>query len=141
MRRVLAALFCLALPALAQAPARQEVPPDKPEHYEKYPFVTDAESHIIHDWFRPGSGHIPPGARKATEALPAALLKQARITGVLPAGWEKLLEPFPPELERQLLKLPAGYKRYLCGMNGLIVKETNSLVVDLVSLVKKLQVD
>lgn len=144
MRILFAALLSLALPALsvAQAPARPlAVGEQKPDPVEKYPFITDAETHIIQDYFRPGSGHVPPGGRKHAEPLPPALLKQARITGVLPAGFEKILDPFPPELERHLLVLPAGFRRYLCGMNGLIVKEANSLVVDLVSLVKKIQVD
>src|SRR5688500_8166352 len=43
--------------------------------------------------------------------LPPGLQKKLARGGSLPPGWEKKLEPLPASLERNLVVLPAGYKR------------------------------
>jgi len=43
--------------------------------------------------------------------LPPGLQKKLARGGQLPPGWQKKVETFPPELERRLLRLPAGHHR------------------------------
>lgn len=103
---------------------------------EIYPFFRDAETKLILDFYRPGSGHLPPGlARKGDGA--AGLQRQLRITGTLPPGVEKKLEPFPADLDRRLNPVPAGYRRALFGTAALLVQDATNLIVDLLDVVRR----
>ncbi|MGC4053377.1 MAG: hypothetical protein QM757_29090 [Paludibaculum sp.] len=84
--------------------------PDAAESHLHYPFITDAENRIIQDYYRIGSGHLPPGvARKGDVPLPLA--KQLHRAGVIPAGLDKKLDKLPDDLDRKLVPVPAGYLR------------------------------
>ncbi len=101
-----------------------------------YPFFHDAEVKLMLDYYRPGSGHLPPGLVKKGE-VPAALSRQLRVTGTLPAALEKRVEPLPAELDKQLIEVPEGYKRGVCGTVALLVQAGTNLIVDALELVRR----
>lgn len=100
---------------------------------ETYPAFRDAEIRLILDFYRPGTGNLPPGIARKGEFPPGIMKQLARGKG-LPPGLEKKLEDFPPPLARQFPPPPAGYRRALCGNFALLVQEGTNLVVDLVAL-------
>lgn len=102
-----------------------------------YPFFHDAETKLILDFYRPGSGHLPPGLAKRGGELPPGLQKQLRVTGTLPPGIEKKLEPFPPDLERRLTPVPAGYRRVVAGTVALLVQDATNLIVDVLEVIRR----
>jgi hypothetical protein len=115
--------------------AAQAEPAARPK--ETYPFFHDAETKLILDFYRPGSGHLPPGLAKRGGALPPGLQKQLRVTGTLPPGIEKHLEPFPADLDRRLGPVPAGYRRVLAGTTALLVQDATNLIVDVLELIRR----
>lgn len=106
------------------APAKQAV---------THPSFRDAEVRILLDFYRPGSGNLPPGIARKDEFPPGIMKQIARGKG-LPPGLEKKLEEFPPPLARQFPPPPAGFRRALCGNFALLIQEGTNLVVDLVAL-------
>ncbi len=102
-----------------------------------YPFFTDAEVRLILDFYRPGSGNLPPGLAKRGGELPPGSEKQLRRAGTLPAALEKKAELLPDELAHHLLQVPAGYRRVVCGTAVLLVQDNTKLIVDAVELVKR----
>ena len=103
IRISLAAVLLIAGGAVApgqQAESAKEAP------RERYPFFTDAESRLILDFYRPGSGHLPPGLQKRAGPAPPVPAKAPARGGTLPAAWEKSAEPFPQDLERRLTTPP-----------------------------------
>lgn len=126
----------LLLLAIAPAlPAAQEKAPSEPPK-EVYPFFRDAETRLILDYFRPGSGHLPPGLQRHSATVPA-VQKLLKITGTLPAAAEKQSEPFPADLDRRLTPVPAGYRRLLVGTLALLVQDSTNLIVDLLDVVRR----
>lgn len=117
--------------------AGETAPPEAEGPKVVYPFFRDAETKLILDFYRPGSGHLPPGLARRGAELSAGIQKQLRITGTLPAGLEKKFEPFPSELDRRLTAVPAGYTRGVCGTTALLVQEGTHLIVDVIDLVRK----
>lgn len=67
---------------------------------------------------------------KKHKASPPRAARRLDRGDSLPAGFEK--RALPPELERRLAKLPAGYTRYLCGPDVVLVDRKRGLVVDVV---------
>ena len=130
-------ISALALCLLGTGPAgaQQGTPPAEPPK-EIYPFFRDAETKRILDFYRPGSGHLPPGFSRKSEATPA-VQRQLHVTGTLPAGVDKKLEPFPADLDRRLNPVPAGYRRALYGTVALLVQDTTNLIVDLLDVVRR----
>lgn len=109
----------------ARAPAKQA---------GAYPSFRDAEVRILLDFYRPGSGNLPPGIARKGDFPPGILKQVARGKG-LPPGLAAKLEPLPPALARQFPPPPAGYRRMICGTLALMLDESTSLVVDVVNLV------
>lgn len=107
------------------APARKAV---------THPSFRDAEIRILLDFYRPGSGNLPPGIARKGEFPPGILKQIARGKG-LPPGLANKLEPFPPPLARQFPVPPPGYRRMICGTLALMLDDSNNMVVDVVSLV------
>ena len=128
-------LLCLGAMARGQQSESTTAVKDAPR--EQYPFFTDAENRLILDFYRPGSGHVPPGVPKQDGqgvALPPKLLTRG---ATLPAALEKAVEPFPKDLDRRLTIVPTGYRRVLHGMMALLVQDATRLIVDALDLSRR----
>ncbi len=98
---------------------------------ESEPVFTEHERVLIKDWFRVhGRKGLPPGLAKRDQ-LPPGLAKQLRERGTLPPGLQKKLHPLPIELERQLHRLPTGYKRVILGGNIILMEEKTAVIYDI----------
>ncbi len=96
------------------------------------PVFTEHERVLIKDWFRVrGRSGLPPGLAKR-DRLPPGLEKQLRERGTLPPGLRKKLHPLPIELERQLHRLPTGYKRVILGGNIILMEEKTAVIYDII---------
>jgi len=67
--------------------------------------------------YRPRYRNLPPGLAK----------KYAR-TGQLPPGWQKRMEPFPPDLERHCAPLPTGYRRGVIDAHAVIYNDRGAII-------------
>jgi hypothetical protein len=112
-------------------------PPAKEAPREQYPFFTDAENRLILDFFRPGSGHLLPALTKREGSSPVAPHKPMARGGTLPLALEKLVEPFPKDLDRRLRTVPEGYRRVLYGTVALLVQDSSRLIVDSLDLTRR----
>src|SRR5207245_1308495 len=92
---------------------------------------TRQERIIVTDWFRTGRGDLLPGLAKR-DRLPPGLEKHLRERGSLPPGLQKRMQPLPFELERQLHRLPTGYRRVVIGGNVILMNEETSVVYDII---------
>jgi hypothetical protein len=61
-------------------------------------------------------------------SLPPGLAKKYARTGQLPPGWQKKMEPFPPELERHCAPLPAGYRRGVIDAHAVIYNSSGAII-------------
>jgi hypothetical protein len=66
--------------------------------------------------------------------LPPGLQKKLARGGSLPPGWEKKMEPFPASLERNLVVLPAGYKRGVMDGHAVIYNPITHAIMDIAAL-------
>lgn len=114
---------------LALLAALPQMEPAKPV----YASFTDAEIHLLRDFFRPGGGNPPPSVSKK-DASPASLVKQIRRGGTLPE--EIKGEALPNDLAKQLPPAPKDYQRVLFHRWMLLVQEKSRLIVDVVDLIK-----
>jgi hypothetical protein len=78
---------------------------------------------VIREYYAPRYRTLPPGLQK----------KLAR-GGTLPPGWQKKMQPFPPALERQLVVLPAGYRRGVFDGHAVIYKPGSPVIIDIAVL-------
>ncbi len=92
---------------------------------------TKDERVIVTDWFRRNASGLPPGLAKR-DRLPPGLEKQLRERGTLPPGLRKRIQPLPFELERQLHRLPIGYRRVVIGGNVILMNEKTSVIYDII---------
>ena len=92
---------------------------------------TREERTIITNWFRRSPSGLPPGLAKR-DRLPPGLEKQLRERGTLPPGLQKRVQPLPFELERQLRRLPSGYRRAVIGGNVILMNEETSVIYDII---------
>ena len=76
---------------------------------------------VIREHYAPRYRQLPPGLQK----------KYAR-TGQLPPGWEKKMEPLPVAIEREMPRLPDGYRRGVIDGHAVITR--NGLIVDVAVL-------
>ena len=81
------------------------------------------DAQIIREYYAPRYRDLPPGLRK----------KLAR-TGQLPPGWQKRFEPFPVAIERQLVTLPAGYRRGIVDGHAVIFDDRTHVMLDVAVL-------
>jgi len=81
------------------------------------------DAQIIREYYAPRYRNLPPGLQK----------KLAR-TGQLPPGWQKRFEPFPVAIERQLVALPAGYRRGVVDGNAVIFDDRRHVILDVAVL-------
>lgn len=97
-----------------------------------YASFTDAEIHLLRDFFRPGGGNPPPSVEKK-EPLAPAIAKQIRRGGTLPDPVKGV--EIPESLAKQLPPAPKDYQRVLLHRWMLLVQQSTRLIVDLVDLV------
>ena len=81
------------------------------------------ETQIIREHYAPRYRNLPPG-----------LQKKLQRTGQLPPGWQKRFEPFPVTLERQLVALPAGYRRGVMDGHAVIFDDRTHVIFDVAVL-------
>jgi Ni/Co efflux regulator RcnB len=77
------------------------------------------EQRVLREYYAPRYQSLPPGLRK----------KVAR-GGQLPPGWQKKLQPFPIEVERQLAPLPPYYSRGVMDGHAVIFNTKSHVVID-----------
>lgn len=87
------------------------------------PCFAPREVQIIREYYAPQYRALPPG-----------LQKKLRRTGQLPPGWQKKFQPFPVEVERQLVVLPAGCRRGVIEGHAVIFNERTQVVLDVAVL-------
>jgi hypothetical protein len=81
------------------------------------------EQRVIREYYASRYQSLPPGLRK----------KIAR-GGQLPPGWQKKLQPFPREVERQLEPLPADCGRGVIDGHAVIYSTRSHAVIDVTVL-------
>ncbi len=95
------------------------------------PVFTTVERTVVTNWFRTNRSGLPPGLAKR-ETLPPGLERQLRERGTLPPGLQKKIQPLPIELERQLSRLPTGYRRVVIAGNVILMNPTTGLIYDII---------
>jgi hypothetical protein len=74
---------------------------------------------VLRNHYAPRYRNLPPGLQK----------KLAR-GGQLPPGWQKKFEPFPVVVERELPRLPQGYRRGVIDGHAVIYNSRTNVIVD-----------
>jgi hypothetical protein len=98
---------------------------------ESQAVFSEQERVLIKGWFDDNLDGLPPGlAKRGT--LPPGLEKQLQKRGTLPPGLQKKIQPLPLELERQLRRLPAGYRRVVVDGNVILMNQETALIYDIV---------
>ncbi|HMC30738.1 MAG TPA: hypothetical protein VKL99_07865 [Candidatus Angelobacter sp.] len=87
---------------------------------------------MIRDYYRNANSNLPPGLAKRGGNLPPGLQKHLERDGTLPPGLQKRVQPFPPELERRLPRLPDTYARVTLGVDILILDRRTQRIMDIV---------
>ena len=95
------------------------------------PIFTSQQRTLITSWFRDSRSNLPPGLAKR-DRLPPGLEKQLRERGTLPPGLQKRWQPLPGDLDRQLPRLPAGYKRGVVAGHVILMNDKTALIVDII---------
>jgi hypothetical protein len=95
------------------------------------PIFTSQQRTLIANWFRNSQSNLPPGLAKR-DRLPPGLEKQLRERGTLPPGLQKRLSPLPSDLDRQLPRLPGGYRRGVIDGNVILMNDKTALIVDII---------
>ena len=95
------------------------------------PIFTSQQRTLIASWFHNSRSNLPPGLAKR-DRLPPGLEKQLRERGTLPPGLQKRWQPLPGDLDRQLPRLPAGYKRGVVAGHVILMNDKTSVIVDII---------
>ncbi len=90
------------------------------------------DRNVIRDYYRSANSNLPPGLAKRGGNLPPGLQKHLERDGTLPPGLQKRVQPFPPELERRLPRLPDTYSRVTLGVDILILDRRTQRIMDIV---------
>ncbi len=67
-------------------------------------------------------------------SLPPGLENKLYRDGHLPPGWEKRMEPFPVEVERQLVPVPQGYRRGFIDGFAVLYSPRTQVIVDITAV-------
>jgi len=86
---------------------------------------------LISRYYSRRNSDLPPGLAKRGGNLPPGLEKHLERDGTLPPGLQKRLQPCPVELERQLPRLPADYRRVVLGAHIMILNRNTNVIVDI----------
>jgi hypothetical protein len=84
------------------------------------------ERRYISEWF-----HDSGLAKR--DQLPPGLQRQLQKDEKLPPGLEQKFEPLPTPLELRLPELPTGTRRIVLGDNVILLDETTSFIVDIIT--------
>lgn len=96
---------------------REDDEPDRQDRYFR------REDYAVVQRYYTGPRNLPPGLRK-----------KYRRTGELPPGWQKKLQPFPPELVRVLPPPPPNCDRgYIDGF-AVVYDRRTRIIVDLLDI-------
>ena len=96
------------------------------------PIFSQRDREIIVAYFRTRRSGLPPGLAKRNGNLPPGLQKHLERNGTLPPGLQKRVEPFPPDLERRLPRLPVIYRRGTIGPDVIILNGKTGAIVDII---------
>lgn len=98
---------------------------------------------VVHDERSSVNVHVAFGAREVEvirahyapryRSLPPGLAKKYARTGQLPPGWQKKMEPFPVIVERELVVLPAGYRRGVFDGHA-VIYNSSGMIIDVAVL-------
>jgi hypothetical protein len=66
--------------------------------------------------------------------LPPGLAKKYYRSGQLPPGWERRIEPIPVVVERQLVPVPAGYRRGIIDGFAVLYSLHTGVIIDVTAL-------
>jgi hypothetical protein len=88
---------------------------------------------LISRYYSNRNSNLPPGLAKRGGNLPPGLEKHLERDGTLPPGLQKRVQPCPVELERQLPRLPADYRRAVLGAHIMIVNRKTNVIVDILT--------
>jgi hypothetical protein len=66
--------------------------------------------------------------------LPPGLQKKYKRTGHLPPGWERRIQPLPVVVERQLVPVPAEYRRGFIDGSVVVYAPHTGIVIDVVAV-------
>ena len=81
------------------------------------------DARVIREYYAPRYRALPPG-----------LQKKLMRTGQLPPGWQKKFQPFPADIERRLVVLPAGYRRGVVDGHAVIFDDRTHVLLDVAVL-------
>lgn len=93
---------------------------DDRRHARRY--VRDRDVVVVREYYRPHYRPLPPG-----------LAKKYYRHGYLPRGWAKRVRPVPVYIERDLYRLPRGYRRGVID-GHLVVFNHRGMIIDLAVL-------
>jgi len=124
MRHVIGVLLLSLLPAAADAKPKHW---HEDKHEQKY---EDSSCYFRHEDVRVIREYYEPRYR----ALPPGIAKKYYRTGHLPPGWEKKMEPLPVAIERQLVVLPANYRRGYIDGSVVVYSPQSRVMVDVVAV-------
>lgn len=103
----------------------------------------DAPHTVAHSHGSSVNVHVVFGAREVEvlrthyapryRNLPPGLAKKYARTGQLPPGWQKKMEPLPVVVERELVVLPAGYRRGVFEGHA-VIYNSSGMIIDVAVL-------
>jgi len=119
---VLAGVLVVGIPFASaehgrHAVTREQVVVESPRNV--HVVFTSGDVRVLREYYAPRYRRLPPGLQK----------KLAR-TGQLPPGWQRRIEPIPVVVERQLVVLPADYRRGVIDGNAVIYSSRRGIVFD-----------
>src|ERR1700758_4218027 len=83
----------------------------------------------IRDWYRGHYDRLPPGLAKR-DHLPPGLERQLVVSGTLPPGLQKKMQPCPRELEVMLPPPPPNYVHVVIGGNLVMYNRATLQIAD-----------
>jgi hypothetical protein len=86
-------------------------------------YFQERDMRIINEYYAPRYRSLPPG-----------LEKKYYRTGQLPRGWQRRMAPLPLVVERQLVPVPAGYRRGLIDGYVYVDNPSTQIVIDVVAV-------
>jgi hypothetical protein len=94
---------------------------------------SDHDRDAARGWYRDHYSHLPPGLAKR-DRLPPGLQSQLVVSGTLPPGLQKKMQPCPRELEVMLPPPPPNYAHVVIGGNLVLVNRVNFQIADVLHL-------
>ena len=93
------------------------------DHHGANCYFQPHDVRVIAEYYAPRYRDLPPG-----------LQKKLYRTGHLPPGWERRMEPLPVVVERELVPVPAGYRRGLLDGYVVVYSPRTQIIVDIAGI-------